>query len=97
MKLKYIFGRLTAYVPIPGLMDNEGDVAEFLPCEGQDFDLIFYDPAYSNIKQALLHEEIHALLNRIGILQEGMPGGMEEVLCEAISVFLTESYNLKEK
>lgn len=96
MKLKHIFGRLTAYIPIEGLMD-QGDVAEFFPCEGEDFDLIFFDPEFPNLKQALLHEEIHALLNRIGVLQESIPGGMEETICEAVSVFITESYGLKEK
>lgn len=96
MKLKYIFGRLTAYVPIEGMMED-GDVAEWFPCEGEGFDIIFYDPKFANVKQALLHEEVHALVNRLCLHQTDLSSDLEEIICEAFSVFVDENYELKEK
>jgi hypothetical protein len=96
MRVGFIFGRLTAYVPIPGMM-NDGDVAQFFPCEGEDFDIIFYDPDFKNITQAILHEQIHALFYRIGFGQTDLSSNMEEQICESISVFILENYNLSPK
>lgn len=96
MKIGTIYGRLTAYVPLEGLMD-EGSVAEFFPCEGEDFDIIFYDPEFKNVPQAILHEQIHAVFSRMGFNQTELSSDMEEQICETISVFILENYKLKEK
>lgn len=92
----YIFGRLIAYIPMPDLMD-QGSVAEFIPCDGEEFDLVFYDPEFENIKQAILHEQIHALFYRIGLGQTDLSHDIEEQICETISVFLCENYNISAK
>lgn len=96
MKLKYIYGRLIAYVPTPGMMED-GSVAEFFPCEGESFDLIFFDPSFKNLKQALLHETLHAVLHRLCIGQTELSLDLEELIIEGISVYITENYTLREK
>lgn len=96
MNVGFIYGRLTAYVPLPGMM-IDGDVAEFFPCEGEEFDIIFYDPEFKNIPQAILHEQIHALFYRLGFNQTDLSGDMEEQICETVSVFILENYVLSPK
>jgi hypothetical protein len=96
LKLKLIFGRITAFIPVKGLMD-EGDVAEFFPCPGQPFDLIFFDPKFPNPKQGLLHEEFHAVCERMGLNQTELSHDLQERICEVLSVYVTEMYHLREK
>lgn len=98
MILKHIFGRLTAIIEDDGPLDKEAGVAAlFIPCEGEDFDLIFIDPACPNKLQAQLHEEIHAVLNRLGLNSTDLSSDAQEIICEGLSTYFTETYSLKEK
>lgn len=97
MKLGSIFGKPIAYIPTEGLMEDHDTVAEFHSCDGEDFYIVFYDPDFENVDQALLHENIHAILHRTGIEQTSISEDVVETICENISVFITESYHLKPK
>jgi hypothetical protein len=98
MKLKYIFGRLVAIVEDEGPLDKEaGVVALFIPCEGEEFDIIFVHPECKNKKQAILHEEIHAVLNRLGLNSTDLSLDAQEIICEGLATYFTEAYSLKEK
>lgn len=44
----------------------------------------------------LLHEGIHAVCERTGIRQ-AIDDGVEEIICENISMFLNENFNIKTK
>lgn len=46
-------------------------------------------------QQILLHEIMHALFDRAGIHQLKISSDAEEILCEQISLFLVEQFNLK--
>lgn len=98
MKLKYIFGRPTAIIESQDPLDLEAGVqALFIPCEGEEFDLIFINPDCANKPQALLHEELHAILNRIGINSTDLNPDVQEMICESVSTYLLEAYTLKPK
>jgi len=91
---KYIFGRLTFYVEDESL-DAKETTAKWQPLEGEEFDIIFINPKFQNPKQAILHEELHALFNRIGVHQTSMTEDMEESIVEAVSQFITEAYVMR--
>lgn len=44
----------------------------------------------------ILHEEIHAILHRVG-LTAGLNSIVEEQICESIAVWLSENYTLRSK
>jgi hypothetical protein len=92
----YIFGRLTAYIKDSSLLDDETE-GKFRPCPGEDFDLIMYKDGDKNEAQTIIHEEIHAVLDRLGFGQTKLPDDMEEQICQAVSVFIDETYRPKRK
>lgn len=96
IKIKSIMGRLTGYIPDKTLI-NDGANAAWEMCEGEPFDLIYYDPNCKILKQALLHEEFHAVLERIGFHQAGVSHEIEEMMVDALSTFICENYEIKEK
>lgn len=91
---KYIFGRLTFYVEDETL-EAQDSIAIWKPLEGEEFDVIHLNPSFKNPAQAILHEELHALFNRIGVHQTSMTEDMEEQIVEAVSQFFCESYGIK--
>lgn len=93
---KYILGRLVFYVPKESLSD-EGIAALWHPCEGEEFDIIFFDPNYKNVKQALIHEEFHAVLSRVGLHNNQIDDKIEEIIVDTFSQFMVDNYYLKEK
>jgi 16S rRNA G966 N2-methylase RsmD len=97
MKLGKIFGRTVAYVPLANLMKEDDTVAEFFPCEDQDFDIIFFDPEFKDQAQAIIHEEIHGVMNRTGIVQTSITQDVIEVICENVATYIAEAYELKRK
>lgn len=48
-----------------------------------------------NLQKVLVHEMIHAVLDRIGAHQLSISRDAEEIICEQLSVFLVEQFNLK--
>lgn len=88
---KYIFGRLTFYVSDTSLK-KKGIVARWIPLEGEEFDIIKIDPYFKNPRQAIIHEEIHALFNRVGLHQTELSEEVEETIAETVSNFFTEMY-----
>lgn len=47
------------------------------------------------LQKVLVHEVLHAALDRIGAHQMQISRDAEEVICEQLSVFLVENFNLK--
>ena len=95
MFFDFIFGRLIAYISDDGFL-NDDEWARFKPCAGQDFDIIFYKEEDPLLERSLLHEEIHAALDRVGIGLR-LSEDLEENLCEALSIFLDETYEMKRR
>lgn len=96
MTFGHIMGRLTAYIEDPSLEKSE-TVAQWYPCHGEDFDIIWYNPNFLQPAQALLHEEFHGVLNRIGAHQAELSEDLEEMIVEALSVHVIESYHIRRR
>ncbi len=47
--------------------------------------------------QTVLHELIHSVIHRVGIDQANIGDGVEEILCESISVALVENFKINRK
>jgi Zn-dependent peptidase ImmA (M78 family) len=45
--------------------------------------------------QTLLHEMVHAVIDRCGIDQAGIGDGVEEIICESVATALIENFTLK--
>ena len=97
MIIHSVFGRNVGIVPLEGLMESDDTVAEFFQCADQDFDIIFFDPAYGNTQQAIMHELLHAVIDRLCLHQTSLSKDIEEILCDGIANFLTENYQLTPK
>lgn len=46
-------------------------------------------------QQVILHEVLHALMDRIGAHQLNISRDAEEIICEQVSVFMVESLKIK--
>ena len=78
---------------------------KFVDLTGQDFDGLYNGETQTILieksltgkhrQQVLVHEVIHAALDRIGIHQLNISRDAEEIICEQLSVFLVEEFNLK--
>lgn len=94
MNIITIFGRTVAVVPIPGMASEQDAAAQFINCEGEDFDLIFFDPGEKNLKQTILHELIHGVIFRTAIYQGNISEDLIEVICDNVATFITETFDL---
>jgi len=91
MKLgrKNIFGRPVDYLlePLYGL---EG---AYCPVKGT----ITIDPKCQDKVQTILHEEFHAVWDRLGLNQTSVHADIQDIICESFATFITENYTLKQK
>jgi hypothetical protein len=94
MKFIHIMGRLTALIEDAGHL-GEGDVAEWFPCRGEEFDIIFYRPGDPALSQTLNHEFLHAVLDRIGFNQTDIGQNLEEMIVDTLATFIDENYDFK--
>jgi hypothetical protein len=62
-----------------------------------DNNTIYIDHRIKGIQlvSTILHEEIHAILHRVGAHQVLSPD-IEEIICESISTWIAENYKLKQ-
>lgn len=94
MEFIHIMGRLTALIGDPSFL-GEGDVAEWFPCRGEEFDIILYRPGDPALSQTLNHEFLHAVLDRMGFNQTDIGQNIEEMIVDTIATFIDENYKLK--
>lgn len=97
MNVIKIFGRDVAIVPLEGLRDEGDHTAEFFNCDGENFDIIFYDPADKNVKQTIIHEMIHGVIFRTAIYQGNISDDLIEMICDNVATFMVETFDLKLK
>ena len=45
--------------------------------------------------QTLLHELIHAVIQRTGIEESGIPEGIEEIICDNVATAIVENFKLE--
>ena len=50
-----------------------------------------------DLKSTILHEEIHAIFDRIGLNQTAHTSDFQEIICESISKFICENYIIKDR
>jgi Zn-dependent peptidase ImmA (M78 family) len=92
MKLS-IFGKKVVVKKRRGLASVEGFDGLFFPAN--DLIVLDADLKGKQLNHVLIHEMIHCVINRTGILQAGLSEGLEEVLCENIATALVENFTLK--
>lgn len=95
MKFIHIMGRLTALIGDPSFL-GEDDAAEWFPCRGEEFDLIFYRPLDPSLSQTLSHEYLHAVLDRMGFNQADVSRDIQEMIVDTIATFIDENYTPKD-
>ena len=97
MILVPIFGRYVALVPAENMELEQDASAQFIPCDGEEFDLIFYDPSDKCMKQTLIHELIHAVFHRTSIYQGDISDDLIEIICDNVATFMVETFDLTPK
>lgn len=97
MNIVNIFGRYVAIIPAKNMSEEQGASAQFINCDGEDFDLIFYDPDDKNVKQTILHELFHGVIYRTAIYQGEISDDLIEIICDNIATFMVETFDLKIK
>jgi hypothetical protein len=88
-----IFGRYVALIPARN-MDEQDATAQFINCDGEDFDIIFYDPEDKDLKQTILHELFHGVFFRTAIYQCEISEDMIEIICDNMATFIVETFDL---
>jgi hypothetical protein len=92
-----IFGRYVALIPDETMEKEQDAHAQFINCDGEDFDVIFYNPHDKNLKQTILHELFHGVFFRTAIYQGEISDDMIEIICDNMATFLVETFDLKLK
>ena len=85
-----IFGREIEY--FIGELSNDR-WAEYRSIEGQ----IIIDPRAQNIVQVTLHEQFHAVWDRLSLNQTSISSDIQEIICDAFATWVVEKYKLKPK
>lgn len=86
MKKFNVFGEKIA-VKLKTIPENGDFAGMYFP----QAKLILIDPQYPNKFQTLVHECIHAVLNRTGMGQTDLSKDQEELICENIATFINEN------
>ena len=94
MKLK-IFGQMIRVL-------KEHDLTETQGARGlcfQDKKLIFIDSDLTGDEylQTLLHEVVHAVIQRTGIHESGLTDEVEEIICDNVATAIVENFKIKIK
>jgi Zn-dependent peptidase ImmA (M78 family) len=49
------------------------------------------------LDHTLLHELVHALWHRLGMMQTQIPHEVQELICENVATMITENFSIKKK
>lgn len=97
MILVPIFGRYVALIPDETMEKEQDAQAQFINCDGEEFDIIFFNPHDKNIKQTIIHELIHGVFYRTAIYQGEISDDLTEVICDNVATFIVETFDLSPK
>lgn len=90
-----IFGHKIKLIKQKGLLDKTNNRGVYVP----EHQIIVVDPELkgNELMSTIIHEIVHAVFYRTGIDQAKIQDGVEEIICENVSIAMVENFHLRLK
>lgn len=95
MKPLQILGKKVPFVVKKGFANEDGTLGEYLP--GKYKILIDAELKGTELTWVIIHEMIHAMFDRGGLLDAQIPPEVEEVIATQVAIVITENFKLQRK